>query len=313
MEYPINDHSKGTQLMAAKKHIGLGRGLGALIKDGSTAEPAAKSSEKTNSIPVDKIRKSPWQPRQVFAPEALAELVESVKERGVLQPLLVRKVADHFELIAGERRLRAAQESNLKEVPAVVMDVGDQEAAEIALIENLQRADLNLVEEAEGYKMLADKFELTQDQIAERVGKARPTISNALRLLDLSDRVKRMIAEKRITPGHAKALLSLEIVKEQELLAERIASEDLSVRTVERIVSKTKRAPKKHRAEKAEIPVEHLQALVDKLHQHLGTQVHLSSSRTLSNGKKVPGKLEIDYYSTDELDRIIQILGITDL
>lgn len=299
--------------MAAKKHIGLGRGLGALIKDGSTAEPAGKPSEKTNSIRIDKIRKSPWQPRQVFAAEALAELVESVKERGVLQPLLVRKVGDQFELIAGERRLRAAQECSLTEIPAVIMDVGDQDAAEIALVENLQRADLNLVEEAEGYRMLAEKFELTQDQIAERVGKARPTISNALRLLDLSDSVKRMIAEKRITPGHAKALLSLEIVKEQELLAERIANEDLSVRTVERIVSKTKRAPKRPRAEKTEIPGDHLHVLAEKIRQQLGTQVRLSSCKTLSNGKKAPGKLEIEYYSSDELDRIIQILGIRDL
>ena len=299
--------------MAAKKHIGLGRGLGALIKDGSTPEPATGASETTNSIPTDKIKKSPWQPRRVFAADALSELVESVKERGVLQPLLVRKVGDHFQLIAGERRLRAAQECSLKEVPAVVMDVSDQDAAEIALVENLQRSDLNLIEEAEGYQMLADKFEMTQDQIAERVGKARPTITNALRLLDLPDRVKQMLAERTITPGHGKALLSLEITKEQELLAERIAKDDLSVRTVERIVSKNKRGPKKPRAAKTEIPGDYMQTLIDKLHQRLGTQVKLSSCKTLSNGKKAPGKLEIECYSTEELDRIIEILGITDL
>lgn len=298
--------------MAAKRHIGLGRGLGALIKDGSTSEPVTKVSEGTNKVPVDKIRKSPWQPRRVFAADELAELVESVKERGVLQPLLVRKMSDHFQLIAGERRLRAAQECNLIDVPVVILDVGDQDAAEIALVENLQRTDLNLVEEAEGYKMLAEKFELTQDEIAGRVGKARPTITNALRLLVLPHRVKQMIAEKSITPGHAKALLSLETEKEQELLAERITGEDLSVRTVERIVSKKKRAPKKARAEKTDIPGDYLQALVNKLHQQLGTQVRLTSCTTLSNGKKSAGKLEIDYYSTDELDRIIQILGISD-
>jgi len=296
----------------AAKHIGLGRGLGALIKDGSAGETPAVKPEVTNKIPVAMIRKSPWQPRRVFAPDALAELVESVKERGVLQPLLVRKVAGHFELIAGERRLRAAQESNLTEVPAVIMDVGDQEALEIALVENLQRSDLNLVEEAEGYRMLAEKFNLTQDQIAERVGKARPTITNVMRLLDLPDHVKQLIAERRITPGHAKVLLGLEISKEQELLAERVIAEDMSVRTLERIVSRIKRPGKKTRAEKLDIPAGHIQQLEDQLHQHLGTQVRLTPCKTLSNGKKVPGRLEIEYYSADELDRIIQLLGLSD-
>jgi ParB family transcriptional regulator, chromosome partitioning protein len=292
----------------AAKHIGLGRGLGALIKDGSLGETPSAAPERTNKIPVANIRKSPWQPRRVFSPEPLAELIESVKERGVLQPLLVRKVADHFELIAGERRLRAAQEANLTEVPAVIMDVGDQEALEIALVENLQRSDLNLVEEAEGYRMLADKFNMTQEQIAERVGKARPTIANAMRLLDLPDSVKQLIAEKRITPGHAKALLGLEIQREQELLAERVISEDMSVRTLARV----RRSPKKPRAQKHHTPTTYVKNLVDQLHQHLGTQVRLTPCKTLSNGKKTPGRIEIEYYSTDELDRIMQLLGISD-
>jgi len=296
----------------AAKHIGLGRGLGALIKDGSAGEAPPAAAERTNKIPVAGIRKSPWQPRRVFSPEPLSELVESVKERGVLQPLLVRKVADHYELIAGERRLRAAQEANLSEVPAVIMDVGDQEALEIALVENLQRSDLNLVEEAEGYRMLAEKFNLTQEQIAERVGKARPTITNALRLLDLPDAVKQLVAERRITPGHAKALLGLEIPREQELLAERVIAEDMSVRTLERIVSRSRRAPRKPRAETAGVPVRHLETLAEQLRQHLGTQVRLSPCKTLSNGKKSPGRLEIEYYSPEELDRIIQLLGLGD-
>lgn len=296
----------------AAKHIGLGRGLGALIKDGTSGEPPLAPPERANKIPVANIRKSPWQPRRVFSPEPLAELIESVKERGVLQPLLVRKVADHYELIAGERRLRAAQEANLKEVPAVVMDVGDQEALEIALVENLQRADLNLIEEAEGYRLLMEKFSLTQEAISERVGKARPTIANVLRLLDLPDGVKQLLAERRITPGHAKALLALEIPKEQQMLAERVIAEDMSVRTLERIVARTRRAPKKHRAEKSEVPSTHLHALTDQLQQHFGSQVRITSCKTLSNGKKVPGRLEIDYYSIDELDRIIQVLGLSD-
>lgn len=296
----------------AAKHIGLGRGLSALIKDGSIGEPPLAAPERSNRIPVASIRKSPWQPRRIFSPEPLAELVDSVKERGVLQPLLVRKVADHYELIAGERRLRAAQEARLDDVPAVIMDVGDQEALEIALVENLQRSDLNLVEEAEGYRMLAEKFKMTQEQIAERVGKARPTIANALRLLDLTDRVKQLVAERRITPGHAKALLGLEIAREQELLAERVIAEDLSVRTLERIVARTRRAPRKSRPEKTDIPATHLEALAEQLRQHLGTQVRLTPCKTLPTGKKTPGRVEIEYYSSEELDRIIQTLGLGD-
>ncbi|MGA1193260.1 MAG: ParB/RepB/Spo0J family partition protein [Kiritimatiellia bacterium] len=296
----------------AAKHIGLGRGLGALIKDGTTGETPLAAPEKTNKIPTSKISASPWQPRRAFMPEPLADLVQSVKERGVLQPLLVRKIGDTYELIAGERRLRAAREANLAEVPAVIMNVGDQEALEIALVENLQRSDLNLVEEAEGYRALAEKFNLTQEEIAERVGKARPTITNALRLLDLPDTVKQLLAERRITPGHAKALLGLEITREQELLAERVIAEDMSVRTLERVVSRQRRAPRKHRAEKQDVPTAHLHGITDQLRQHFGTQVRLTSCKTLSNGKKVPGRLEIDFYSSEELDRIIQTLGLGD-
>lgn len=294
------------------KHIGLGRGLGALIKDGTAGQPPLAPPEKANKIPVASIRKSPWQPRRVFSPEPLAELIESVKERGVLQPLLVRKVADHYELIAGERRLRAAQEAALTEVPVVIMEVGDQQALEIALVENLQRSDLNLIEEAEGYRMLAEKFNMTQEDIALRVGKARPTITNAMRLLDLPDPVKQLLAERRITPGHAKALLGLEIMREQEKLAERVIAEDMSVRTLERIVARTRRAPKKPRAEKTDIPVHHLQALADQLQQYFGTQVRVTTCKTLSTGKKIPGRLEVEYYSPEELDRIIQLLGLTE-
>ncbi len=296
----------------AAKHIGLGRGLGALIKDGSTGEAPKATAEKSRRIPVTQIRKSPWQPRRVFSPEPLAELIQSVKERGVLQPLLVRKVADYYELIAGERRLRAAQEANLAEVPAEILDVGDQEALEIALVENLQRSDLNLIEEAEGYRLLAERFNLTQEQIAERVGKARPSVTNAMRLLDLSDPVKQLLAERRISPGHAKVLLGLEIGREQELLAERVISEDMSVRTLERIVARNRRAPKKPRATRDDIPATHLGNLVEQLHQHFGTQVRLSPSKTLANGKKSPGRIEIEFYSSEELDRIIQLLGIGD-
>jgi ParB family transcriptional regulator, chromosome partitioning protein len=295
--------------MPAKK-MGLGRGLGALIKDAAAAETKEERSGAAR-IPLASIRRSPWQPRHHFEEVALAELVQSVKEKGVLQPLLVRHADGGFELIAGERRLRAAQEAGLADVPVIVMDVTDREALELALVENLQRDDLNLIEEAEGYRALADKFQLTQEDIARRVGRARPTVANALRLLDLPDGVKRAVAEGLVTPGHAKALLGLEIPREQELLAARVVAEGLSVRTLERIVGRLRRGPRKARAEKTDIPAEHVKYLLNELHQRLGTNVRITPSRTLANGKKVKGSIEIDYYSSDDLDRILVILGLS--
>lgn len=291
---------------------GLGRGLGALIRDGAAASASAPEAKgpPPNRLPIAIIRKSPWQPRHQFDAESLAELVQSVKERGVLQPLLVRKAAGYYELIAGERRLRAATEAGLTEVPAIVLEVTDREALEIALVENLQRSDLNLIEEAEGYLVLSDKFGLTQDEIAQRVGKARPTVANALRLLALSDGVKRLVAERRLSPGHAKALLGLEIAREQEQLAERVVAEGLSVRAVERLVARLARPHKKARAQKSDIPPEHLNQLLEQLHQKLGTAVRITPTRTLANGKKTKGRLEIEFYSGDELDRILVILGV---
>lgn len=301
--------------MAAKQR-GLGRGLGALIQDASGASAPAESgrggtaAEPTVRARVAEIRKSPWQPRHRFEEEALSELIESVRERGVLQPLLVRKLEDGFELIAGERRLRAAQEANLKDVPVVIMEVSDQEALEIALVENLQRSDLNLMEEAEGYRMLGETFRMTQEQIAQKVGKARPTIANALRLLDLPDGVKQLVAERRLTPGHAKALLGLEIPQEQELLARRVVNEDISVRSLERIVAQAKKAPRKQRAAKDDVPLRHLHDLAEQMQGLFGTSVRITPSRTLANGKKAKGVVEIDFYSADELDRLISVLGL---
>jgi len=296
------------------KHIGLGRGLGALIKDATppAEAPVAEVKGGIVQIPIEKVHKSPWQPRKTIAAEALEELALSVRERGILEPLLVRRVEDKYELIAGERRLRAAQAAELRRVPVIIMEVSDREALELALIENLQREDLNLIEEAEGYRLLADKFEMTQEQISQRVGKARATVANALRLLDLPDKVKRFVAEKQLTPGHAKAILGLEIPKEQELLAVRAVEEGMSVRTVEHIVHRLLKGAKKPRAEKSDIPETHLKHLSDKMHQHFGTSVRISPCRTLANGKKVKGTVEIDYYSNDDLDRLLVILGLSD-
>lgn len=301
----------------AAKHIGLGRGLGALIKESPVPEPTptAPVVEKKEGIllvPLDKIHRSPWQPRKEFSVEALEDLTRSVQERGILQPMLVRRVGEGYELIAGERRFRAAQNAELKDVPVVLREATDREALELALIENLQREDLNLIEEAEGYKALQEKFDLTQDHIAQRVGKGRATVANALRLLDLTDKVKRLVAEHQLSPGHAKVLLGLEIPQEQELLAARVVAEQMSVRTLEKIVTRLKRAPKKPRAEKSDMPASHLQYLQDKLHQHLGTSVRVTPSKTLSNGKKTRGSIEIDFFSNDDLDRLLALLGLSE-
>lgn len=302
--------------MAAKPG-GLGRGLGALIKDTPPADPVRVDQAPTAAggprglrVPVSAVHKSPWQPRHQFDEEALAELVQSVRERGVLQPLLVRRSGDGYELIAGERRLRAAQAAGLADVPVVVMEVTDREALEVALVENLQRSDLNLVEEAEGYHALVEKFSLTQEDIAARVGKARTTVTNALRLLGLPAGVKQLIAERRLSPGHAKALLGLEHAREQELLAQRIVAEGLSVRAVEKLVARIKRGPRRPRSDKSDIPAEHLNYVLEHLHQKLGTAVRVAPCRTLPNGRKAKGTVEIDFYSTDDLDRILVILGI---
>lgn len=294
------------------KRAGLGRGLSALIKEVPAEDVPETSAEDIVKIPIGQLRRNPWQPRQQFEPEALEDLVHSIRDRGVLQPLLVRRVKDGYELIAGERRLRASEEAELKEVPAVVMDVSDREVLELALVENLQRENLNLIEEAEGYQVLCDKFDMTQEQIAQHVGKARATVANALRVLGLPGKVRDLIASGGLSGGHAKVLLGLEIAEEQELLAERIVREGLSVRSLEKVVAKLRKPPKKPRAEKTDIPESHIRHLTDRLHQHLGTSVRVSSSRTLANGKKAKGRIEIDYYSPEDLDRLLVLLGLSE-
>ncbi|MBP7829879.1 MAG: ParB/RepB/Spo0J family partition protein [Kiritimatiellae bacterium] len=300
----------------AAKHIGLGRGLSALIKDTPAApEPAAPAPGEERGIvrlPIDQVHKSPWQPRREMKAEAIEDLAHSIREHGVLQPLLVRRVEDHYELIAGERRLRAAQAAELREVPARVMEVSDREALELALIENLQREDLNLIEEAEGYRTLVEKFEMTQEQIAQRVGKARATVANALRLLDLPDAVKQKVAEGALSGGHAKVLLGLEIPREQELLAARALKEGLSVRALEKLVERLRKMPRKPRAVRSDLPESYLQSLTDRLHQHLGTSVHVTPCRTLANGRKAKGCIAIEFYTNEELDRLLTILGLAE-
>lgn len=297
------------------KKVGLGRGLDALIQEKKVTAPVLDAPAPDNSgitkVAVGRIKVNPMQPRRVFREQALNELVASIKEHGILQPLLVRQKEKHFELIAGERRLRAAKAANLPEVPVILLDIGDQEALEIALIENLQRDDLNIMEEAEGYKELADKFDLTQDEIAKRVGKARASVANMLRLLALPAGIKKLLEGGQLSAGHGKVLLSVEIDAEKELLAQRIVRESLSVRALEKIVERLSKPKKKPRAEKTDLPIDYVRNLSEKLHQHFGTAVHINSTKTLSNGKKVKGSIQIDYYNNEDLTRVLEILGIS--
>jgi len=297
------------------KNLGLGRGLGALInevpKQASRVEP--QETAEPDRIAVTHIRKSPWQPRREFAEDALDDLVQSIAQRGVLQPILVRAVGDHFELIAGERRFRAAQKAGLDDVPAVVMDVADQEALELALVENLQREDLNVIEEAEGYQLLADQFDLTQEKIATQVGKGRATVANSIRLLALSDEIRQLVAEGQLSAGHGKVLLGIKDESLQKQLAHRAARAQWSVRELEKAVgSDPGKKSRKRRRRKADVPEEHLVYLVDQLQDHFGTSVRVVPCRTLPNGRKSKGSIEIDYFSSDELDRLLAMLGLSE-
>lgn len=261
-------------------------------------------------IKISEIKKNALQPRQDFKKEPLTDLTESIKQRGILQPLLVRPSGKGYELIAGERRLMAATNAGLTEVPVVILEAANVESLEIALIENLQRENLNAMEEAEGYRVLAEKFGLTQEQIASRVGKARASVTNTMRLLSLPDEIKQMISKALLSLGHAKILTGLEIAEEQMLFAKAAVKQNLSVRNLEKLVQKAKRAPKKPRAARTDIPNSHISFLSDKLHGHFGTGVRVNSCKTLANGKKRKGSIEIDFYSNDDLNRILELIGI---
>lgn len=326
--------------MATKKK-GLGRGLNALMQQGTTpakdidpvnsSPPAKKVSSKKNSVSKPKeepktgtlevgihlITANPYQPRERFEEEALEELTMSIQQMGILSPLLARQRKEDgagYQLIAGERRFRAAQRAGLKKVPIILRELSDLEALEIALVENLQRKDLNIIEEAEGYQRLADEFDLTQEAIAKRVGKGRATVANALRLLGLTPAVRQMVSDGRLSNGHAKVLLSFEMAEEQELLAKRSVKENWSVRELERQTKALLQPanPRKESSTKTDIPPDHVQFLTDKLHQKFGTSVRLTPTKSLPNGKKQRGKLEIDFYSNDDLDRVLDLLGLSD-
>lgn len=272
---------------------GLGRGLGALI-------PTDKDDENIQEIKINDIRANKHQPRRNFDDEKISELSKSIKNHGVLQPILLRKMEDKYELVAGERRWRAAIEAGIETIPAIIKDISDAEAMEIALIENIQREDLNPIEEALAYKELMDGFGLTQEELSSRLGKSRSKIANTIRLLNLDKEIQNMIADGELTAGHARALLSIKGKTKRINLAKKIVNENLSVRAIEKIIKQKKSKPKKSKPKlKNYNPV--FQEISNNLQGLLGTKVKMK-------GTESKGKIEIEYYSEEELDRILHIL-----
>jgi len=316
---------KTTAAFKRPSHVGgLGRGLDALIGRETTQQvsvassgpvgtgPAANepSGRRVLQVSIAMIHASPWQPRHVFDEEALHELADSIRTHGIIQPLICRSsAAGGYELIGGERRMRAAVEAGLKEVPVIVMEAADRDAAELALIENLQREDLNIVEEAEGYRALADGFGLTQAEIAERVGKARASVANTLRLLELPDEVKQLLGSGLLSTGHGKVILGVEEEDLRIRLARESVKEGLTVRMLEQRIARRKAAPRQ-RLVTADIPDAHLALLLEKLHQRFGTTVRLSPSVRYSNGRRGRGRIEMDFTDNEDLSRILDLLGI---
>ena len=251
-------------------------------------------------VPLKEIEPNQSQPRKDFDEESLQELADSIRKFGVLQPLLVEKKDKYYEIIAGERRWRAAKLAKVKEVPVIVKKLSDQERMEISLIENIQRENLNPIEEANAYKTLLDEFGLKQEEVAERVSKSRSAVTNSMRLLKLDPRVQALLKEGKISAGHARALLSVENADEQYALAEEIVEKQLSVRDIENKLKKPKEKPAAQEPDTGKELV--FRQTEDKLKEIFGTKVEIQNKR---NGK---GKISISYYSMDELERILELL-----
>lgn len=269
---------------------GLGKGLGALIPS-----LAQVDSGRLEQVPVARIAPNPNQPRKSFDEQTFSELVASVKEFGLVQPVVLRPAGDGYELVAGERRWRAAKEAGLSNIPAIVRSSSDTEALEIALVENIQRDNLNAIEEATAYKQLIEDFEMTQTELASRVGKSRTALTNTLRLLQLPEQIRQHIAQGRISSGHARALLSIDDASAQGRLVDRIMSDELSVRQAEDVARlwKLSRAPRPKRVETPKA----FKLVARRLRKMLGTRVRVRTS-----SKK--GRIEIDFDTVDELERI---------
>jgi ParB family chromosome partitioning protein len=278
----------------------LGRGLGALL----SAEGTAAATDDTNEIPIDLIDPGALQPRIVFDEAKLDELARSITANGVVQPLLVRRKGARYELIAGERRLRAAQRAGLTKVPATVRNVSDEKVLELALIENIQREDLNPIEEARAYKKLIETLGLTQETVAERVGRDRSYVTNYLRLLRLPEDLQELLQSGRLSTGHARALLGVDQPDVQRRVARRIIDQDLSVRATERLVRQTVAPPvSMASARKTQESDANVRAAETKLRRQFGTQVHITYNRNARGGK-----IEMEFYTQADLDRLYNLL-----
>lgn len=295
--------------MALKR--GLGKGLDSLIPTNvmmesevkhatvSTASSAEEGKDGTLMVKLSKVEPNREQPRKNFDEDSLQELAESLKQFGMLQPILVQNRGDYYEIIAGERRWRAAKIAGLKEVPVIVRELTDQEIVEISLIENIQREDLNPIEEAQAYKRLLTEFHLKQDEVAERVSKSRTAVTNSMRLLKLCDEVQKMVVDDMISTGHARALISIEDPEEQYLIAQKIFDEKLSVREVEKLVKDLHKPPKPPKEENKKLQAIY-QEISERLKQSLSTKVSVSAKQ---NGA---GKIEIEFYNHEDLERLLE-------
>ncbi len=293
------------------KRKGLGKGLDSLIPENKSAKVSSSESKKTEEtaelksgeqmMKINMVEPNRDQPRRNFEEDALLELADSIKQYGVLQPLIVRKRNDYYEIIAGERRWRAAKMAGVKEVPVIIKEYNEQEILEIALIENIQRENLNPIEEAMAFKKLLEEFNLKQDEVAERVSKSRTAVTNSMRLLKLDQRVQQMIIDDMISTGHARALLAIDDPEQQYVLANKIFDEKLSVRETEKLIKEIKN-PKKQKEKKIIENAFIYEDIEDKMKQVLGTKVHVASK---GKGK---GKIEIEYYSDKELERMFEMI-----
>ena len=296
--------------MAAKKN-GLGKGLDSLITNKvNTRQNISAQSNIDSNIPgpdtmvkISRVEPNREQPRKKFDEDSLLELSESIKQYGILQPLLVQDKKDYYEIIAGERRWRAAKMAGLKEVPIIIRNLSDQEIVEISLIENIQRENLNPIEEAQAYKRLLEEFHMKQDEIAERVSKSRTAITNSMRLLKLSEEVQQMVIDEMISTGHARCLITIEDQNLQHQLALKIFDEKLSVRETEKLVKKILQNKEKPEREKTNSQLEYIyQNIEEQMKQIFGTKVQIHQKN------KDKGKIEIEYYSQDELNRLLEMM-----
>ena len=289
------------------KRFGLGKGLNALIPEDTVILEPKKGKDKNDDngyslIDINLIKSNESQPRKLFDDEKIMELAESIKSNGI-QPLILRKDKDEYIIVAGERRWRAAKYIGIKEIPAVIMDLTEKQILEISLIENIQREDLNSIEEAIAYKKLITDFDLTQEQLSKRIGKSRVAITNTMRLLNLSEDVQQYIIEGVISEGHGRALLAITDSKLQCELAQNVIDDKLSVRELEFLIRKlkTKSEPSKSKAKKETNP--YYKEVIEKLENYFGTKVNVTN-------KNNKGKIEIEYYSEEDLQRILEIINL---